>query len=170
MLAFLLLLAKGWLHQDATWRGGRPQPRRLCVRWGPSFPSPKGAQLPPNFRPMSVVVKRLHGLRWHLVLGSGDFVFDGHPATPTTEGTSATSQFLAHVSCGQTAGWMKTPLGMEVDLSPGHFVLDGFPAVCERGTAAPLHSAHAYCVHGRPSQLLLSSCRNYLKAYSTGNL
>jgi len=25
--------------------------------------------------------------------------------------------------CGQTAGRMKTPLGMEVDLSPGHIVL-----------------------------------------------
>jgi len=26
--------------------------------------------------------------------------------------------------CGQTAGWMKTPLGTEVDLSAGHIVLD----------------------------------------------
>jgi len=25
-------------------------------------------------------------------------------------------QFSAHVYCGQTAGWMKTPLGTEVDL------------------------------------------------------
>jgi len=44
---------------------------------------------------------------------------------------------LAHVYCGQTAGWIKTPLSTEVDLSPGHFVLDGFPAIGERGTAAP---------------------------------
>ena len=28
----------------------------------------------------------------------------------------------------QTAGWMKTPLGTEVDLGPGHIVLDGVPA------------------------------------------
>ena len=27
-------------------------------------------------------------------------------------------QFLVHVYCGQTAGWIKTPLGMEVDLRP----------------------------------------------------
>jgi len=47
-------------------------------------------------------------------------------------------QFLAHVYCGQTAGWIKTPLGTEVDLGPGHFVLDGFPAIDERGTAPPL--------------------------------
>jgi len=32
---------------------------------------------------------------------------------------------------------MKTPLGMEVDLGPGHIVLDGVPALRKRGTAAP---------------------------------
>jgi len=35
-----LLWSNGWMDQDATWHGGRPQPRRLCVRWGPT-PSPK---------------------------------------------------------------------------------------------------------------------------------
>jgi len=34
-----LLCTNGWMHQDATWYGGRPQPRRICVRWGPS-PTP----------------------------------------------------------------------------------------------------------------------------------
>jgi len=58
-------------------------------------------------------------------LGPGDFVFDGDPATPRTQGTPTTSQFLAHVYCGQTAGWMKTPLDTDVDLGPGHIVLDG---------------------------------------------
>jgi len=33
---------------------------------------------------------------------------------------------------------MKTPLGTEVDNGPGHNVLDGVPALRERGTAAPL--------------------------------
>jgi len=32
---------------------------------------------------------------------------------------------------------MKTPLGTEVDLGPGHIVLDGVPALRERGTAVP---------------------------------
>ena len=32
------------------------------------------------------------------------------------------------------------------------------PSSRERGTAAPLFSAYVYCGHGRPSQLLLSSC------------
>jgi len=32
---------------------------------------------------------------------------------------------------------MKTPLGTEVDLGTGHIVLDGFPALRERGTVPP---------------------------------
>jgi len=32
-----LLSPNGWMLQDATWYGGRPRPRRLCVRWGPSY-------------------------------------------------------------------------------------------------------------------------------------
>ena len=54
-----LLWPNGWMHQDATWYGGRPQPRRLCVRWGPSPLLQKGGA-PPNFRPTSIVAKRLH--------------------------------------------------------------------------------------------------------------
>jgi len=38
-------------------------------------------------------------------------------------------QFSAHVCCGQTAGWIKMPLGMEIDVRPGDFVLDGDPAL-----------------------------------------
>jgi len=39
----------------------RPQPRRLCVRWGPSYSQKKGTPTPPNFCPMSIVAKRLDG-------------------------------------------------------------------------------------------------------------
>jgi len=38
-----LLWPNGWMHQDTTWYGGRPQPRRHCVRWEPSSLPPKGA-------------------------------------------------------------------------------------------------------------------------------
>jgi len=56
------------MHQDATWYGGRPQPRGLCVRWGPSPLPNKGGGAPlPNFRPISTVVKRLDASRCHLV-------------------------------------------------------------------------------------------------------
>ena len=36
------------------------------------------------------------------------------------------------------------------------------PSSRERGTTAPVFSAHVYCGNGRPSQLLLSSCLGYL--------
>jgi len=42
-----LLWPNGWMHQDATWYGARPQPRVLCVRWGPSPLPKKGAETPP---------------------------------------------------------------------------------------------------------------------------
>ena len=47
------------------------------------------------------------------------------------------AQFSLHVYCCQTAGWMKAPLGTEVDLGPGHILLDGVPAPRLKGTAAP---------------------------------
>ena len=68
-------------------------------------------------------------------------------------------QFSVHVYCGQTTGWMKPPLGTKVDLGPGYIVLDRNPAPPEKGAQQPpLFSTHVYCGHGRPSQLLLSSC------------
>jgi len=64
-----LLRPNGCMDQDVTWYGARPQPRRLCVRWGPAN-SPKrgGGRSPlPKFRPISIVAKRLDTLRCHLV-------------------------------------------------------------------------------------------------------
>ena len=74
-------------------------------------------------------------------LGPGNFVFDGNfvldgdPA-PQKKGTALT-QYLAHVCCDQTAGWMKMPLGTDVDLGPGHTVLDGDPAPSRKGHSSP---------------------------------
>jgi len=61
----------------------------------------------------------------------------GTQLPPEKKSTSTPTQFLSHVYCGQTAGWMKTPIGTEVDLGPGHIVLDGVPALRERSTAPP---------------------------------
>jgi len=41
------------------------------------------------------------------------------------------------VYCGQTVGWIKMPLGTDIDLGPSHIVLDGDPASPKRGTGAP---------------------------------
>jgi len=39
--------------------------------------------------------------------------------------------------CGQTTGWMKTPLGVEVDLGPGHIALDGTQLPSVKGHSSP---------------------------------
>ena len=45
-----VLWPNGWMDQDETWHAGRPRPWPHCVSWGPSSPSPIGAQ-PPIFGP-----------------------------------------------------------------------------------------------------------------------
>jgi len=69
---------------------------------GDSAPSsPKGHSPPPPIFSPSVLAKRLVGSRCHLA--------------------------RRYVYCGQTIGWIKLPLGIEVVLGPGHIVLDGDP-------------------------------------------
>ena len=95
-------------------------------------------------------------LSTEVVLGPGDIVLDGDPASLHPKGHSP--QFSAHVCCGQTAGWIKMPLGTEVGLDPGDIVLDGErSSPTERGTAAPSFSPCLLWANGRPSQLLLST-------------
>jgi len=89
-----LLRRNGCMHQDVTWYGARPRPRRLYVRWGPRSPPQKGGRAP--------------------------------------------TKFSAHVYCGQTAGWMKLVLGVDVGLSPGDFVLDGDPVSFPKRERSPL--------------------------------
>jgi len=48
----------GWMKLVLGWYS--PQPRRLCVRWGPSPLPPEGCRTPlPNFWLLSIVEKRL---------------------------------------------------------------------------------------------------------------
>ena len=101
-----LLWPKGWMDEDASWYGSRPQPRPHCIRRGPSSAGNRH---------------------------SSPHLFD--PASPPLKGHNP--QFLSNIHCGQTTGWMKTPLGTEVDRGPGHIVLDGVRGLRERGTAAP---------------------------------
>jgi len=54
----------------------------------------------------------------------------GTQLTLPKKGAEPLPQFSAHVRCGQTAGWIKTALGTEVGLGPGH--------TCARwGTSSP---------------------------------
>jgi len=64
-----LLWPNGCMHQDATCYGGRPQPRGLCVRWGPSPPL--------NFRSMFIIiiVISLQHCTMHIVIGLFKFKY-----------------------------------------------------------------------------------------------
>jgi len=62
----------------------------------------------------------------------GQIVLDGDPAPFPKKG--AHLQFLAHVCCGQMAGWIKVPLGTMVGFGLGNVVLDADPASPQKGT------------------------------------
>jgi len=57
-------------------------------------------------------------------LGPSHIVLGGDPP-PKGAQPSLLPQILAHVCCGQAAGWIKMPLGREIVLGPGDIVLDG---------------------------------------------
>jgi len=59
-----LLWPNCWMDQDGTWHGGGHWSRPHCARLEPSSrPQNGGQRLLPNFRPTSIVAKRLHGSR-----------------------------------------------------------------------------------------------------------
>jgi len=78
-------------------------------------------------------------MKFGVQVGLGHIVLDGDPAPPKFRGTAP--KFSAHVRCGEMAGWIKMPLGMEVGLRPGDIVLDGDP-VSPKVAQQPQFSAH----------------------------
>ena len=125
--------------QDAIWYGGRPWLWRLCVRWGPSYPQKKKAHHPhPIFGPC---------LLWPNGWMNQDATWYRSKPRPRRrcvrwgrssplKGTQPPSFRSCPCLLWPKAGWMKVPLGTEVDLGPGHIVLDGVSALREKGTAA----------------------------------
>jgi len=65
------------------------------------------------------------------------------PSSPPQKGAQPghSPQFSSHVRCGQTAGWIKMPLGMETGLSQRHIVEPSSP---QKG-AQPKILAHVCC-------------------------
>jgi len=61
-------------------------------------------------------------------------------------------------NAGQTVGWIKLPLGIEIGLGSGDIVLDGDPAPPRKGAQQPSTFRPTLLWHGRPSQQLLSCC------------
>jgi len=68
--------------------------------------------------------------------GPDDIVYDGTQLTPSPK-RGRTHQFSTHVYCGQTAGWIKMALSMEVGLGPDHIVLGRDPAPFPKKGAEP---------------------------------
>jgi len=82
-------------------------------------------------------------------LGQSDIALDGDPVPPPAKRTEppilGPCLFSAHVYCGQTASWIKMPLGiMEAGLEPGNTVFGADQPLPKRGTAS-YFSAHVCC-------------------------
>jgi len=121
-----LLWPNGWMDEDGTWHGGGPRSRPHHIVLD-GDPAPTKEAQPPIFRPCVLCPNggihqdttcyggrpqpKRHCVRWAL-------------SSPSSQGAQS-PQFSAHVRCGQTVGWTKMPLGMDVGLGPGDFVLDG---------------------------------------------
>jgi len=121
-------------------------PGHIVLDGNPASLSKKGAEPPPNFGPISIVVKPLYV--------SGTTWYGGRPQPMrhcVTWGPSSPSPkreqppILANIRCGQTVGWTKMPLDMEVGLGPGDFAFDGDPAPPENRAQPHLFLAHVYC-------------------------
>jgi len=102
----------------------------------PSSPSPKGGQSHPIFGPYLL---HPNGCRDQDATWYGGRAQMGTPLLPPQKGGRA-PEFSAHVYCGQTAGWIKMVVGMELGLGPDDIVLDGdlAPTLLKKGGRAPL--------------------------------
>ena len=74
-------------------------------------------------------------------LGSGDIVLDGDQLPQGTQPLPIS----ADVCCGQTAGWIKMPLGTAVGLGPRDIELDGDPAPLTNWHSSPPLFGYVYC-------------------------
>jgi len=127
-------------------------PGHIVLEGYPAPPPPKGDSYPPIFGPFLLWPNgwmhqdaTWYGCR-HQPRG---FCVRWRPSPPPQKGGRAPSPkfFSAHVYCGQTAGWIKMPLGTKVGLNPGDSVSDEDQAsLSAKGVEPhPQFSAHFYC-------------------------
>jgi len=67
----------------------------------------------------------------------------GRPSSPPLKGHSP--QVSAHICCRQVAGWIKVPLGTEIELGLGHIVLYWDPALPPLKGHSPQFSGNVCC-------------------------
>ena len=85
-------------------------------------------------------------------------------SSPYPKGSQPPPQFSIHFCCGQTAGWIKIPLGAKVGLErPGPYCVrwgPSSPPQKKRGAQPTIFDPCPLWPNGRQSQLLLSTCMN----------
>ena len=139
---------------------------------GNPAPLPKKGAEPPNFQPMSIVAKllyvciRIPPFGMEVSLSLGNIVLDGDPAPrPPKKGAqqspiSGPCLLWPNGWVDQDATWYGSRPRSRSHCTRRRAILRTPPVTRKRSTAAPPLSAHVYCGHGHPSQLLLSSCLN----------
>jgi len=154
------------MHQDATWHLGRPQPRGLCVRRGPSPPPQKGGGAPQISGPCLLWPNGWmdqDGTWRGVVPWSRPYCAKWGPSSLPKRGQNP-AQFSAHFYCGQTAGCINMPLGLDVGFIPCDFVLDGAPAPPENTLEPPIFrptSIVAKRLHGSKCHLVRREAWTY---------
>jgi len=88
------------MHQVATWYRGRPQPRGLCVRWGPS-PLLKKGEPPPQF------LAHVHWGGSSAPFWGGRAWFPSNTKSPWPRPCSISSDILIHAAIWPQQIWAK---------------------------------------------------------------
>ena len=129
------------MHQDATWYMEVGLSPGDFVLDGDPAPAPKGAEPQPIFDAR---------LLWPNGCMDQDATWYGGRPRPTRhcdrcgpsyrqkKGTPTPPNFWPVSIVAKMTGWMKTPLATEVDLGPGHIVLDGVPAPPKGNSSPPI--------------------------------
>jgi len=95
------LRTNGCMDQDATWYGGRPRSRRLCVRWGSSTLPKKGAEPPPQLSahcccgPKRLDASRCHKMPFVVLPQPRGLCVRCEPSLPLQKGDGAAQIFGA---------------------------------------------------------------------------
>jgi len=142
------LWPNGWMHQDATWYGGRPQPRGLCVGWGPSPPLLKKGDVAPNFRPISIAAKRLDGSRrrltWRWALVQATLCCMGTRSPPQEKGAEFL-QFSAHFIVAKRLDTSRWHLVYGCRPQPRRLCVRWGPRPLPQKGRSPQFSTDVYC-------------------------